>query len=796
VPIFLPLLLAAQQAAAPDLRPRAVFNGRARQIAVMPPLREVGVTVDGTLNEPVWREAALLTGFSQYMPRDGIPAADSTDVLVWYSRTAIHFGVRAFQPRDQVRATLADRDKIDQDDYVQILLGTFNDGRQAAVFSVNAFGVQADGILRESGDLPGGGFTSGTTQARELPDLNPDFVFESKGRLTDSGYEVEVRIPFKSLRFQAADVQTWGINVVRKVQYRGYEDTWAPAQRAAASFLGQSGKLAGLADLRRGLVVDVTPEATQRTEGRSEAAGAGGGAPGWGYAAQRPQLGGNVRWGITNNLNFSGTVNPDFSQVEADAATITSDPRNAVSVPEKRPFFLDGIEQFATPNTLIYTRRVVQPVAAVKLVGKLANADIALLSAIDAASASASGRDRPVVNVLRLQRGIGEESRLGMVYTDRVNGANSNRVLGADSRLVWQRIYSLQLQLAASATERAGTRTIGPLWDVRLNRDGRSFGWRTQFTGIGDNFLTESGFIARVGQAKLNFVPRYTWFGRRGALIETVSGDIRYNTNYDYRNFTRQGDARDKMLHFDLFGRARGGWTAGLSLLIESFGYDPGYYGKLYRIEVPRPNGLPSDTLPFTGTPRLPNRDWALTLGTPQLKWLSFNALYLMGQDENYSEWSSSELVHLIFTANIRPSEKLRIAANYEVRDYRRVSNGRLVLLKRDPRLKIEYQMTRSIFVRAIGEYFSTYTDALFDDSRTGLPLLMYDAAKKQWTRTVAHTENQPHGEFLFSYKPTPGTVFYAGYGADLSEPDAYRFGVMQRKSDAFFLKASYLFRL
>ncbi|MCX5761008.1 MAG: carbohydrate binding family 9 domain-containing protein, partial [Gemmatimonadetes bacterium] len=258
LPLLL-LLLAAPQAVQ-QAPPRPVFNGRAHQLVVTPPVRDASATIDGVLSEPVWREAALLTGFSQYMPRDDTPAADSTELLVWYSRTAIHFGVRAFQPRALVRATLADRDKIDQDDYVQLLLDTFNDGRQATVFSVNPFGVQADGILRESGNLPGGGFSSGTTQAREVPDLNPDFVFESKGRLTDFGYEVEIRIPFKSMRFQAVGVQTWGINVVRKVQYRGYEDSWAPAQRAAASFLGQSGKLSGLTDLRRGVVVDVTPE--------------------------------------------------------------------------------------------------------------------------------------------------------------------------------------------------------------------------------------------------------------------------------------------------------------------------------------------------------------------------------------------------------------------------------------------------------------------------------------------------------------------------------------------------------
>ena len=148
-------------------------------------------------------------------------AADSTEVLVWYSadRDPLrHPRLRGRTARCTRRSPTATRS--DRDDNVQILLGTFNDGRQASVFAVNPLGVQSDGALVETGSTSGNGFNNAVVQ-REAADLSPDYVFESKGRLTDYGYEVEVRIPFKSLRFQPAQEQRWGINVTRQVQHSG-----------------------------------------------------------------------------------------------------------------------------------------------------------------------------------------------------------------------------------------------------------------------------------------------------------------------------------------------------------------------------------------------------------------------------------------------------------------------------------------------------------------------------------------------------------------------------------------------
>jgi Domain of unknown function (DUF5916) len=766
--------------------PAAVYNGRHGQTAVHPPRIEASITVDGSLDEPAWRAAAVMTGFSQFSPQDGIAAQDSTEVLVWYSSTAIHFGIRAFEAHGAVHATLAERDKIQNDDYVQILLGTFNDGRQATVFMVNPLGVQADGVLKETGQVATSGFTS-SIASRESVDLSPDFVFQSKGRVTSWGYEVEVRIPFKSLRYQSQSAQTWGINVTRRVQHSGYEDSWTPALRANSSFLAQSGTLEGLSDLRRGLVLDLTPELTDRADGLPRASDGA-----WQYQTRSPQLGVNVRWGMTNNLTLNGTVRPDFSQVEADAGQFSFDPRRAISFPEKRPFFLDGLEQFSTQNNLVYTRRVVQPTAAVKLTGKVGMTNVGLLSAVDDNVASTTGRDHPLFNILRVTHDLGAQGRLGMLYTDRIDGVNSNRVLDFDTRMVRDQIYSATLQVAESRTVLNGVTTSGPLWDFRLARNGRAFGVTALLSGISPEFTTQSGFIARAGQVNATLSPRWTFFFPSGSLVENVTPNVMTGGVWFYDRFLQRGDARDKQLHFNLDANLRGGWNGGLGFFLETFGYDPGYYGSLYRVAKPLPGGG-VDTLAFTGTPRLPNRDYVTRLATPQYKYFSANMLFLWGQDENFYEWSSANIVYMSAGLDVRASERLRLGATYQWQEYDRKHGGGTVGMLRDPRIKVEYQLSPALFARVIGEYYSEQVRDLYDDSRTGYPLLHNVGGT--WVRTAGYATNSFRADWLVKYQPQPGTVFYVGYGARMTEPEPMRFQHLARRDDALFVKASYLFR-
>src|SRR5438105_7715025 len=408
------------------------YSGRDHQVDVQIPRFEADATIDGDLADSVWTHAARLTGFSQYAPNDGLAAADSTQVLVWYSATAIYFGIRAFELHGRPTMTLANRDQIFDDDNVQILLGTFPDWKRASMSALHPVRVQGDGSLIEGANVTASGFIGGAVVGREQPDLSPDFVFQSRGHVTEWGYEVEVRIPFKSLRYQPRQPQDWRLNIVRQVKHSGVEDSWFPARRANATFVGQAGNLVGLNGMHRGLVVDLKLEAT------GKASGAPTPSRGYQYDVGDPQVGGNVRWGVSDNLTLNGTIKPDFSQVESDAGQLAFDPRQALFFPEKRPFFLEGSELFQVPQNLIYTRRIVQPIAAVKLTGTTFGTDIGLLSAVDQKFASATGDNNPFFNVVRAQRGLGHGSRIGIAYTDRVDGGNYNRVADIDGRLVFK----------------------------------------------------------------------------------------------------------------------------------------------------------------------------------------------------------------------------------------------------------------------------------------------------------------------------------------------------------------------
>ncbi len=764
-----------------------IFDGRRGQLNVATPRRDAAGLVDGRLDEAEWATAALLTGFSQFFPADGVAAQDSTEILIWYSPTHLHVGIRAHAPSGSVRATLADRDRIGTDDNIQLFLGTYSDSRQALVFSVNPLGIQSDGVLNETGAVSGGGFSGGTAKARENADLAPDYVWQSKGHLTDFGYEVELAIPFKSLRYKAGDEQQWQFHVIRTVQATGHEESWAPALRASASFLAQAGTLSGLRDLRRGLTVDLIPTITSSAVGAPRAAPSS-----WGYETSRPEVGGSVRWGITSNLTLAGTANPDFSQVEADATQFTYDPRTAVFFAERRPFFLESQEQFATPSSLIYTRRVTQPVAATKLTGKLDAFGIGFLSAVDSRDASLTGERSPIYNILRVQRDLGETSRMGLAYTDKIDGRDWNRVLGVDGRFV-RGIVSTQWQLAGSATHRDGSTVTAPLWNLATTTNGRQYYSRYAFNAIGTDFDAQSGFISRAGVSNLSMTHRYSHFGAKGSRVEVISPELFLSGTWRYDDLVTRRPAQDVKFHLRLNSRLRGGWQVGGQALIEEFGYDRDLYRNYY-LFVPRTGGG-LDTVAYTGTLNLPNLDWVLSVNTPEFRKFSFSTFAVFGQDENFQEWSSARISSVQATLNVRPTPQLRFAGTLTNDTFDRKSDGSRVLSRSAQRLRIEYQVTRQMFVRVIGEVARTEQDSLRDDSRTELPVFLR-AGDGTFRRALGFERTRSRLDVLFSYLPTPGTVFYVGYGEALAanKPDGPE--RLQRTRDVYFLKLSYLFRL
>ncbi len=765
------LLFALQGAADGGQR----YSGLAKQLDVRIPRFEAEAKVDGKLDEPVWQRAALLTGFSQYRPVDGRPAEDSTEVLVWYAPDAIWFGVRAFEPHGNVvRATLADRDNIDADDRIEILLDTYLDHRRAMMFAVNPLGVQEDGVWSDGVGAGAAGGPSAGGRFDATIDLNPDYVYESRGHVTDWGYEVEVRIPFKSLRYQSADPQDWGIQVVRETQHSGYEQTWTPAVRANASFLIQSGRLIGLTALRRGLVLDLTPEFTTKVEGAPASSG-------YDYRGT-PEAAGNVRWGVTQNLSLTATAHPDFSQVEADIGQVTLNERFALFYPEKRPFFLEGLEQFDTPNSLIYTRRIQQPVFGAKLAGKVGGTGIAYLGAVDNSDQSATG-SHPVYNMLRLRRDLGPTSTLGVVYTDRTDGDAYNRVIGADTRLVWRNIWFSQVQVANSWTRDPSGGRAGAFWSVTFaDRTGRAYGNHFELLGAAPSFQDTSGFVNRVDYVAGRTFNRLSWYGRPGALVEQLTTIVGFAPIWRYSDFGRLHATIEDTLQNFWIANLRGGWQAVLNLSLNHFGFDPAAYTG-YRVD------RTTDTVAFT----VPNDLYHLpagsfTLNSPN-RAVTASASFAVGALPLFPEAAEGRVVALTTIAALRPTPSLRLDLRWVHQRLTRARDGSRFSTANIPRLKLEYQVSRAIFVRYVGQYFAQDQVAL-RDPRTGQPLFVNGSA------AGPVVTNDFRNDVLFSYKPTPGTVVFFGYGASLAEPDAFRFRDLSRTADGFFVKLSYLFRM
>ena len=785
-PAVLPLLAVLQSATGDP----AVYHGRQHQLEVQLPRIEAEITVDGLLDERPWNAAALLTGFSQYMPVDGIPAEDSTEVLVWYAPEAVYFGIRAFASRGTPVATLADRDKIDNDDHVQLLLDTFNDRRRAFVFMVNPLGVQADGIRSEGSFGAAGGPRAGGPGGGgrfESVDLNPDFVFESKGRLTHFGYEVEVKIPFKSIRYQSAEKQDWSINIIRKVQHSGYEYTWTPARRANASFLAQSGTLLGLRGLQRGLVIDLNPFVTGKAIGTRATA-----TPDWQYE-HTPEAGFTARWGVTTNLTLDGTLNPDFSQVEADVGQVTVTERFPVFFPEKRPFFLEGIEVFDTPGQHIYMRRIVNPIAGIKLTGKISGTNVGFLSAVDDTSGSVAGREHPVYNLLRVRGDIGENSTIGVTYTDKLDGEDYNRLAAADLRYVFGGIYFAEFIVGGSSTRRSGVTSRAPTWEAAVDRTGRNWGFHYQITGLHPDFEAQTGFVPRTGIVDAFLANRLTAYGAQGARLENWTTFLVAGGTWNYEQFFHWEPPLETNVRANSFFTLRGGWRPSLTVAWETAEFDPEFYTD-YAVELE--TQAATDTVAFSVPPRI-NDAFNVRAGiaTPQFPTISARVGAAVGKTIAFFEPARANLISLDANVEWRPTEQIRISAQYARLQLTRERDGTRFSTADIPRLKIEYQLSRPIFLRLIGQYNAQERAAL-RDPQTDLPVLLRDEETGGFVRSTVQAQNDLRMDWLFSYKPNPGTVVFAGYGASLTEADSFTFRDLERVDDGFFVKLSYLFRL
>ena len=730
------------------------------------PLAADAITIDAELSELAWATAVRLTGFSQYLPVDQRAAVEATEVRLFYTPKALYVGIVATaSDPSSVRATLSKRDNIGNDDRVTVYLDTFNDRRRAFFFGANPLGVQVDGV-RTEGAVSAGNMFGGSV------DLNPDFRYDTKGRITPTGYIIEMRIPFKSLRFPNGE-QHWGVQVVRDIPSRGAQDTWTDARRGAASLLAQSGVLDGMENIERGVVTDIQPFMTEAVAGRRDEA-----------TGQFARDNGTFDAGVNVRLGFpllaiEGTINPDFSQVESDAGLVTVNERFTLFLPERRPFFLEGIELFATPNQLVYSRRIANPVAGAKLTGKFGRFGVAYLSALDEAQGT-----NALFNIARFRTDYGGNSVVALTVTDRRGGGNTNTVVAVDNRYVFRNMYYLETQVGQSLTSAGGGPVrSAPVWKVETDRTGRTFGYNYQFYGIGDRFLTEAGFVPRVGYQYAHGFNRIALLGSPASLIQnfTIFGGPTRLWRYGSLSRDAQLEGREEITTFITLRR---GWLLSQSVKRQFFVVDPTVASG---IQVPSIEG---DLVPWAPSARLSNL-WtgSVSVTTPVFGKFNASASVLSGQVPIFVEAIPGRELRASASLLVRPSAGTRVEATLTNSRITRAVDGSLFARVTIPRIKAEFQPTRALFFRVVSLYRADRVAALRHPV-TLLPL--FNPAGRPIT---ASDRRSIRSDWLVQYEPSPGTTAFVGYGDGWRSPSLETDTDLRREADGFFLKVAYLFR-
>ncbi|MGI9167602.1 MAG: DUF5916 domain-containing protein [Pyrinomonadaceae bacterium] len=373
--------------------------------------------IDGKLDDEVWKSGAVFKDFYQWRPSDTSPASARTEVFAGYDSRFLYFAFHAYDEPSKVRATVAKRDAITDDDAVGIILDTFNDKRRGYELLFNPLGIQQDGFLTEGGD----------------DDFSVDIVMESKGVLTSDGYTVEVSIPFKSLRYEAGKGKLWGIHLLRQIKhFNGEQDSWMPIPKDQSGLLSQAGHITGLDGISTERTLELIPSLTLSETGRRKAPITPAQINQGGRFVHEPlkfDPGLTGKYSITPTVTLDFAVNPDFAQVESDQLVVTANQRFPIFFEEKRPFFLEGIDIFQTQIAAVHTRAIIDPDVAVKLTGKVDRNTFGLLLALDNGPGNFSEDERLTANprfvdknasvaVLRLKRDIGKsDSFIGFLAT-------------------------------------------------------------------------------------------------------------------------------------------------------------------------------------------------------------------------------------------------------------------------------------------------------------------------------------------------------------------------------------------
>ncbi|HUF78067.1 MAG TPA: DUF5916 domain-containing protein [Thermoanaerobaculia bacterium] len=707
------------------------------------------IEVDGVLDEPAWQDALSFALPCEWNPGDNVAPPVETDFLVTYDDDNLYLAWRAFDPEPSaIRANLMDRDSINtfvQDDHVLLILDTFNDERRGFQLRVNPLGVQADALF---------------SQSEGIEDFSYDMIWDSAGRITEEGYVVEVAVPFNQLRFPAtAGEQTWGFDIgrsyPRSVRHRLASNS---RERGNNCLLCQATKISGFEDLEPGRNLQVTPTITALRTDRLSSFPAGGLESG----DEELEPGVTARWGVSPNVTLSGTLNPDFSQVEADVAQLAVNERFALFFPEKRPFFLEGGDLFTTPIRAVFTRTVADPRWGLKGAAKQgANAYGAFVtedgvntvlvptnqgSRIAALDGGVTG------SVVRFRRDFGAETTVGALYAGREGDAYHNRVFGLDAvhrfgpsdRLTVQILGSetrypeaLDAALRATLEEDRGYAFLAG-WD----HETRNWFWSASYQDLDPSFRADSGFVPRVDVREAQGVVQRHFWGEAEDFFNRFAIGL-----YTRRVEDHSGRLTDRNL--DLYANFSGPLQSFAQVSLKNhqqfFGgvlYDDLWRGQLFA-EL-QPSGALRVTL-FTD----------------------------LGETVDFQNNRPAD------GFQVGPSVELKLGRHVNLRashNFRRLEvEGGELLEANLTELRAVYNLSTRTFVRAIFQYFDLQQDpALF-------------------TFPVEPRVEDLFTQLLFSYKVNPQTVLFLGYSdARLGLEDVS----LTQTARTFFAKIGYAWTL
>jgi len=693
-------------------------------VPLIPFRTEVPPVIDGRLDDPVWQQAPSETGFKTYHPDYGLAMLENSVVYYAYDRENLYFAFRCFDSQpDKIKATVNRRDNIRADDWICINLDSFNDHQSLYALYVNPLGIQMDSRF-EGGE----------------EDFSVDIVWYSSGKIDDEGYAIELKIPFKSIRFSHKNPVEMGVIFERWISRRSEAGTYPPLDPAQGpNFLTQTRTIVFL-EIKHYTLIEVLPAFTYSQIGRDEEGE-------WVSDRSERDISLTAKYGITSHLIFDGTYNPDFSQVEADAGQVDFNLRYALFFPETRPFFLEGLEKFnfggyhsGDPiGEIVHTRTIIDPLVGLKLNGRIGEKNtIASIYALDELP-DTEPEEQAHFGIFRYKRALAKDSFLGAFYTGRERASGFNRVAGIDGqiRLNKSSLFGYHLFGSQTKVDQASERDDGYALGLHYYYNTRDWILQLGLQDIGEDFQTETGYLTRTGLTRFRsgvlrmFYPKSKIIQRIDPMIHSYQ--IRDRSSGLYETF----NSLDLRL---IFPRN--------SMLL---------FGGRYATEVFLEERFNTSKVRLTGSSQL-------------TKQLSFALSYTYGKKiryvaDPYQGSGNDGAAEIIY----QPSKKLHFILSFTYSDFYRDADSVKEFDYTIIRSRNVFQVNKYLFFRGIVEY-NSFRKRLMTD-------------------------------FLASFTYIPGTVIHVGYGALYEKVEwagseyvpSDRFLETKR---GFFFKASFLWRI